>query len=237
MSFQCCLRKSNRPSCPRAFYSTQQSHESRGPQDWVIKILIKASGGILKRNADNGPGSRPRAPRVKWARRNVAGGAGGKGRRERGQAGERQNGTELTGHEERGNPCRSLVYNRGIPRYPEEPKRGAAPRNGLVLLHLVKYPMRPRKPTIRCFRSTRCLLADTIRISAPSIGPSLTSNRFDRRNRIVFPKTSKSRYHLDLSAAAKNSGGRTAGLETTQEINRRTKALGKRVLSRFERSV
>lgn len=32
--------------------------------DWVIKILIKAAGGILKRAADNGPETRPRAARV-----------------------------------------------------------------------------------------------------------------------------------------------------------------------------
>ena len=42
--------------------------------------------------------------------------SGAGGRTERGQTGERWNGTELTGHEERGNPCRSLVYNRGISR-------------------------------------------------------------------------------------------------------------------------
>lgn len=60
---------------------------------------------------------------------------------ERERAGERQNGTELTGHEERGNPCRSLVYNRGIwrSRNAEQPLR-----IGLVLLHLIKYLTRSR---------------------------------------------------------------------------------------------
>lgn len=64
-----------------------------------------------------------------------------KGRVKRERAGERQNGTELTGHEERGNPCRSLVYNRGIwrSRNAEQPLR-----IGLVLLHLIKYLTRSR---------------------------------------------------------------------------------------------
>lgn len=62
-----------------------------------------------------------------------------KGRVKRERAGERQNGTELTGHEERGNPCRSLVYNRGIWR-----SRNADLRIGLVLLHLIKYLTRSR---------------------------------------------------------------------------------------------
>lgn len=62
-----------------------------------------------------------------------------KGRVKRERAGERQNGTELIGHEERGNPCRSLVYNRGIWR-----SRNADLRIGLVLLHLIKYLTRSR---------------------------------------------------------------------------------------------
>lgn len=70
-----------------------------------------------------------------------------KGRVKRERAGERQNGTELTGHEERGNPCRSLVYNRGIWR-----SRNADLRIGLVLLHLIKYLTRSRTYVVSWIR-------------------------------------------------------------------------------------
>lgn len=82
----------------------------RAVQNWVIKILIKASGGILKRGADNSLRTRPRGPRDKMGSME-RGTAKGPARR---AASERQNGTELTGYEEGGNSCRSLVYNRGI---------------------------------------------------------------------------------------------------------------------------
>lgn len=56
---------------PRAFYKRasgterargEEAPRRRAVRDWVIKILIKASGGILKRAADNGLGTRPRGP-------------------------------------------------------------------------------------------------------------------------------------------------------------------------------
>lgn len=43
--------------CP--FYKRERE---RGSQDWVIKILIKGSGGILKRSTDNGGLDRGRGP-------------------------------------------------------------------------------------------------------------------------------------------------------------------------------
>lgn len=61
----------------------EKEREREARQDWVIKILIKASGGILKRNAGQWRlEDRGRGPsRVKWARRNVARGAGRAGER------------------------------------------------------------------------------------------------------------------------------------------------------------
>lgn len=61
-----CARVIGRAVCPRAFYNVgvkeSERERERESQDWVIKILIKASGGILKRGTDNGGLDRGRGP-------------------------------------------------------------------------------------------------------------------------------------------------------------------------------
>lgn len=115
-----------------------------------------------------------------------------KGRVKRERAGERQNGTELIGHEERGNPCRSLVYNRGIWR-----SRNADLRIGLVLLHLIKYLTRSRTYVVSWIRDVS---------STGVFRPSPRLFRLNRTRRIessflrnvIFNLFSKSRLKIIL---------------------------------------